>query len=537
MPNFPYTEERSFIWRNYHETIRNVRVPTYCTVDVLSEQDSPPAFERHGEALCAIVDYCVAANPHKLLRVMGSRWSFSNIVKPTEVLIDPVNLNQMCLVNKDSLTENYINNRYNKGCYRPVFVQSGAEIGFINRKLEHMGLALQTSGASDGQRIAGCIATGTHGAAIGIGAVHDTILGLHIIVGEESGRSLFVHRSTDPCFTSGFAEWLEKVTKITTQDKPDDDLFRAAQVSLGSLGVVHGVILEAAPLYKLRRTVKLRDSSDPDLWEDLRELWTVPDSKNIFSETPYHIEVIFNPHKSNGKKDVYLSLMYKEAPADPGLYSTNPPKEPAFTSDTLDLIGCLSDRLDAPIANILFKLFQPAITNEIRRRYNPDKQGSYFPGQVFGSLSRPLPPKIGVSTELVVDADHAQDAYEVIRGVLTRRARKGEHLLGVVGLRFTKSTEAFLGLNAKEPSCFIDLPSIRNDEVLDLYERIWKELDKCGVDFTCHWGKVGGFDRNRIDRYFGHDRVKKWLKARKRLLTTKVEQQVFASPLLKEAGL
>ncbi len=68
-------------------------------------------------------------------------------------------------------------------------------INVVNRELSAKGLALQTSGASDGQTFAGAIATGTHGADMKVGALHDTVLAVHLVVspthlavGASSGR-------------------------------------------------------------------------------------------------------------------------------------------------------------------------------------------------------------------------------------------------------------------------------------------------------------------------------------------------------------
>ena len=532
MPNFPYTQEYTNLeWSNFHGTIGPVQVPMYCTLDVPSElgQNPPSPFKRHGAAFKAIIQHCVQANPPKPLRVVGSGWSFSNIVEPKEVMVDLRNLNETILVNRAWLASTY-DNRYNAG-YRPVFVQSGAEISHINYRLGQIGLALQTSGASDGQCIGGCIATGTHGAAIGVGAVHDTVLGLHVIVGEN--RSLFLHRGdTNRCFQSDVATWLQNVTGIPTVDKPDDNLFHAAQVSLGSLGVVHGVILEAVPIYKLRRAVMVENSMDQELWDALCTLQTAPLHPDADTK-PYHVEVIINPYKRNQKRDAFVSLMWKEDPQGE-TPSPNPRSISPISSDVLSLVGQLSDSIDAPI---LTSLVRRKLRKVIRQRYPLGRGPALFPGQAFGLSPLPVPEGIGTSTELVVGAADSQRAFAAIREVLNSHSKRGEHLLGVVALRFTKSTEAFLGLNAKDPSCFIDLPSIRNDEVLDLYRHIWAKLDDCQIDFTCHWGKVGGFDRSRINRFFGATRVSQWLQARNELLDNEVKRVVFASPLLQEAGL
>ena len=437
----------------------------------------------------------------------------------------------MYLVNANWLISTYREGPYAKDC-RPVFIQSGAEISYVNYQLGKMDLALQTSGASDGQRMGGCISTGTHGAAIDIGAVHDTVVGLHLILG--NGCGVFLHPKTDLRFKAEVADWLGNVTGIPTADTPDDSLFHAAQVSLGSLGVVHGVILEAVPIYKLRRVVTLRNSKDQELWDALHTLQTGP----LHTDTqikPYHVEVVINPYKRNRKEDAFVCLMWKED-ADGERPSSEPRPKSPFPSDILSLIGQLSDSIDISVLADLAG-FRRQLTNFIGKRYPLGRTKPLFPGQVFGSSTLPIPPGIGADTEIVVDAADAQHAFNVIREVLISGARDGQHLLGVIALRFTASTKALLGLNGKAPSCFIDLPSIRNEEALRLYQLIWQGLDNHGIDFTCHWGKIGGFDRSRIDRYFGPDRVTEWLQAREKLLTTEVERDVFASPLLNEAGL
>src|SRR6185295_10049256 len=63
-----------------------------------------------------------------------------------------------------------------------TLVAAGMTIHVVHRELAKVGRALQTSGASDGQTFAGAIATGTHGADLKVGALHDTVLAVHLVV-------------------------------------------------------------------------------------------------------------------------------------------------------------------------------------------------------------------------------------------------------------------------------------------------------------------------------------------------------------------
>ena len=69
-----------------------------------------------------------------------------------------------------------------------VFTQCGMSMLQMSKELETENgwmRSLKASGASNGQTMAGATATGTHGAAFKVGAVHDTIVGLHMITGPD----------------------------------------------------------------------------------------------------------------------------------------------------------------------------------------------------------------------------------------------------------------------------------------------------------------------------------------------------------------
>src|SRR5262245_28865182 len=79
---------------------------------------------------------------------------------------------------------------------RMVFAQCGVLIKTLSAYLEARGLSLSTSGASNGQTIAGAISTGTHGAANAFGSIQESVLGLHMIA--EGGKHYFIQRATRP---------------------------------------------------------------------------------------------------------------------------------------------------------------------------------------------------------------------------------------------------------------------------------------------------------------------------------------------------
>lgn len=224
--------------------------------------------------------------------------------------------------------------RNNKGGKHPadflVFAQCGATIAELNQELEPRGLALITSGASNGQTICGAISTGTHGAAWKFGAIHDFILGFQLI--GHQGESYWIEPASRPVMAKSFCEILG-ATLVR-----DDQLFYAALVSFGSFGVIHAVILRAEPLYLLEQHVVPRhfDAVMAAL-PDLNNIAVKLDLGDAFGQIPHaplhHFEIVLNPFAlkptSNGPREsfdgmgTYIRYMYKRSPPDLQKFSPN----------------------------------------------------------------------------------------------------------------------------------------------------------------------------------------------------------------------
>lgn len=527
--SFPHTHVKAVTgWRNYHGTVGKRPVATYCTPDAigLAGDPTPRRFERHTQSITAIIDHCLKQKAP--LRVMGSTWSLSRIIEPKDVVIDPANLNVMLRLREEWLTPSYRVKRPATG-FTPVFAQSGTRIASINRRLAEIGLALQTSGASDGHRVAGCIATGTHGSAMKIGAVHDTVLALHMFC--SATESVVVQPATNPVITAGFIQWLEDDTGLPVRLLSDDQLFGAALVSLGSLGVLHGAVFETVPLYRFSLRARAYKFDDAALWHAVETLDTRPLHPDR-QDVPYHFDVILNPHPLPHRMGAFATFLWKE---DAGDQPPNPPGpvSPETASDTMGLISSLSELFDDPLSSMVLKT---VLSDQLESRYKATKTDRHlFPGQVFGPTA--LPAGRGTSTEIVVDHARTRDAVRTIYEVLDASAQAGDHLLGAVALRFIPKSKSTLGMNAHAMNTYIEMPSIRNAEAVRIYQACWSALEKAGIPFTCHWGQLHGMSRKRLERYFGAARVKSWIDARGKLLPTATARAVFASPLLAECGL
>src|SRR3954464_2909185 len=113
------------------------------------------------------------------MRALGNGWSFTEVAVCDGGVVDTKALRlSFALRNSFVATEYLSSGKHSSDLF---FVQCGMSILQLNEKLEEGGRSLKASGASNGQSIAGATSTGTHGSAYRVGAVHDTIVGLHII--------------------------------------------------------------------------------------------------------------------------------------------------------------------------------------------------------------------------------------------------------------------------------------------------------------------------------------------------------------------
>jgi hypothetical protein len=121
------------------------------------------------------------------------------------------------------------------------------------------GYAVKTLGGSGGQAIAGVATTSTHGgddhdARGPIRPIPDMVQGIRLV--GAGGVEYFIQRGgssaiVDPALLASLDPCLAGPGQIITRD----DIFNAAVVSMGRMGVIYSVVLEVEPQYFLKETV------------------------------------------------------------------------------------------------------------------------------------------------------------------------------------------------------------------------------------------------------------------------------------------
>lgn len=147
-----------------------------------------------------------------------------------------------------------------------VTVEAGMRLHRLCDVLDEHGLAMPNLGSIVEQSVAGAIATGTHGSSLRHGLLSEDIVSLRIVLA--SGK--VVRCSAEPLAErNGDDE--EKGEEQEEENNPE--LFRAATLSLGALGIITEVTIRAVPAFSLRwHQVVDADARMLERWD--RDLWT-----------------------------------------------------------------------------------------------------------------------------------------------------------------------------------------------------------------------------------------------------------------------
>ena len=144
------------------------------------------------------------------VRVVGAGHSFMPLVRTDDILMSLENLQGVTDVNIEQ------NN---------ITVRSGTWLKNLGDDLFKHGLAQENLGDINVQSIAGAVSTGTHGTGIAYGSLATQVEGFTLITAD--GERLVCSEERNP------------------------DIFKAAQVSLGTLGIIAEVTLRVVPAKRL----------------------------------------------------------------------------------------------------------------------------------------------------------------------------------------------------------------------------------------------------------------------------------------------
>ncbi|MEV0287781.1 MULTISPECIES: D-arabinono-1,4-lactone oxidase [unclassified Kribbella] len=152
-----------------------------------------------------------AAEQGKKLKAVGSGHSFTGCSVPEQVMIRLDGLSSITNADKASGL---------------VTVGAGTGLRKLNAGLAAFDLAMANLGDIDKQTISGAISTGTHGTGVRLGGLATQVVGLELVTADGS----VLHCSAEE----------------------NADVFDAARISVGALGVITSLTLQCVPAFLLR---------------------------------------------------------------------------------------------------------------------------------------------------------------------------------------------------------------------------------------------------------------------------------------------
>jgi len=434
------------------------------------------------------------------VRAVGAGWSLSPCAISPDVMINTMPLNCHTVgVAPDDLSTS----RFDPSCI--VFAQCGTGVRELSETLEARGLSLPTSGASNGQTICGAISTGTHGSARRVGSMQDFMLGLHVLA--EDGRQYWIERETAPVVSAAFCQRLG-ATLVR-----DDLVFRAAVVGLGSFGIIHAVMFEAAPGFLLE--VHRRRLDWPQVARAAATLELDVLGLPYRDVEPFHLDIAVNPYSpKRGEGGAIVTAMYKR------LLGPVPPRAVSDTAmvpgvDLLAMSGKFAGLMPGTIKRGVNSMF----VSMMKATERPPL-GTH--GQVF-----PTTPLIGhsLSTEIGVDLGDAGQALGTLIDVANRYP-----FPGLFGVRYVQRSDALLAFTKFEMTCTIEMTGAGGDRTKKFYNRAWAALDRAGIPYTQHWGKINNTTAANLRTRWGSS-VDQWIAARRSLLSP-AGRRLFSNDLL-----
>ncbi|HEX5853209.1 MAG TPA: D-arabinono-1,4-lactone oxidase [Solirubrobacteraceae bacterium] len=310
-----------------------------------------------------------------------------------------------------------------------VRVQAGITIRELSRQLIAHGLALENLGDIDIQTIAGAISTATHGTGARLRNIPSQVSELTLVLADGS--------------------------TLTCSPERDPEVFRAARVGLGALGVIAEVTLRCVPSFTLRGV----DAPAP-----LRETLERFDELALAND---HFEFFVFPHAEYAL--TRTNNRTEEAPRPPRRLA-------AYAQDVL-------------LTNTAFGLFCRA--------------GRRFPGQIprinrlvtrlAGSSTRVdrsaaifASPRLVRFTEMEYALPRERTA-EAVRRVMELVERRGFAVPFPIEVRTVAPDDAFLSTAAGRDSGFVAVHMYKGMEWRPYFRAVEAIMDE--LDGRPHWGK------------------------------------------------
>ena len=353
-----------------------------------------------------------AAGEGRRVRVSASGHSFTDIACTDDVMLRLDSLNDVVSVDGER-----------------VEVEAGITLHKLGKELADRGLAMENQGDIDRQQLAGALSTATHGTGIGLPNLSAQVAVLRLVAADGS-----VHE---------------------VSEGSDPDLFRAARVSLGALGVITRVTLRCVPLFTLTRL---------DLPRGLDETLEALDDLVASND---HFEFYGFPYTGR--------VMTRESERSDGATEPTEPWKRWLNDVVAENV--------VPAAIFRVGRAAPSVIPALNRRIVPLMQ----PSKVVDHAYRVYASRRNIPfTEMEYGIPRAA-AAEAIHRLVDLIERRRLPVSMPYEVRFTKGDDAYLSTAAGRDTCYIAIHQYKGMDFDSYFRGVERIMDD--YDGRPHWGK------------------------------------------------
>lgn len=338
------------------------------------------------------------------LRVVGGGHSFTPVVQTGGVLLDLKHLSG--ILETDTVG-------------RKVRALGGTRLYDFGEPLWAKGLSLKNQGDIDHQTISGAISTGTHGSGIELGSFSSAVTAMTVV--DANGDLVHI-------------------------DDSDPDFLRAAQVSLGTFGVIVEVELQVQDSYYLQEKITYETT------DELLEAW----ERN--PEDSRHFSFLWCQDES--------SAGLYELPTPPGLAMTGRAYTKRYYEAQVDDESRLSDTEGARL----------------------DRAYRIYPGGFMVPFHE---------LEYYVDTDVAKDAFCALKDLILNEYPEQKY---PIETRWIRGDEGLISPFLGHDKVSLSVSGAPGTDYWPYLTAVDKLLS--GFKATSHWGKIHLMTRERVDALF-----------------------------------
>jgi hypothetical protein len=409
------------------------------------------------------------------VRAVGAGHAWSDVALTDGYLVEPDRLSGVAHPDESTLRE--------AQGRKLVRVLGGTHLHTLNEELDRMDLALPNMGGYDAQTIAGVVSTSTHGSGLRFGPFPDLVRSLDLVVA--GGEALRLEPANGPTDPTAFADDTLRLVQ-------DDDRFAAAVCGIGTMGLIHSLMLEVREKFWLNEVRTL------STWETVRDTLS---EDGVLAEGD-HYELFLNPYPQDDGQHRVLVTRRGDCPEPDELPPDKRRRHPLTELEaSLPITGVLLRFLARHLPSLMVKRFDSVLADMCDDGY---ADVSY---KVFNIGEANHLPAYSMELGVALDGRHIEAVDRIVE-IARLRAGEGIYHTSPIALRFVAPSRAYASMMYDRATMMIELIMVNGSRggyaLLEGYEERLADLD-----VRPHWGQYNTLTGDRVRALY--PRWEEWL--------------------------